>query len=861
MERRMDKTLSGKRNTGINMKLRLLTASRSTAVAGLDYEVSYDDLYKRAKKLSEALGPDLKKAALFAENSPDWIAACYGIWASGGTLVPVDANSTAEEAAFAVKDSQASVLLASDENFQTAKRALEASGTDARLINISQFFRESEYRDPERGAFLERDEGDLALIVYTSGTTGMPKGVMLTFANMSANMSAVVEAKYYFPKIRVFAMLPFHHILPLMGTVVMPIAIGGKVVIPPSLAPQDLAGTLQKHNVDMVISVPRFYETLHSTIMAKISQSKIASALFSAAKLANNIRVSQFIFSAIHKKFGGSIKFWISGGAALDKKVWSDLYTLGFSLREGYGMTECAPIIAFPRLGNIKMGSPGQPLPGVEVRIVDGEITVKGKNVTSGYYNRPEETAETIRNGWLYTGDLGYIDDDGFIFITGRRKEIIVLANGKNINPAEIEINLQRQCHDILEAGVLMYENTLWAVIRVSPEFVGKLGEEEALEKIRNDGILPYNRGAPSYKRIIKVSLTTDELPRTRVGKLKRHLLAAYVEGKGKLEKKAPLPEPDSQIYAELKAVLEKQISLPMDCDAHMEMDLGLDSLGKISLQCFVKENYGVEISERDFQAYPSLREFAKMVEDNRAADFDGEVKDVSWGEIISKAQEAKIRPPQPLHMLTIWLLRGFSRIFYKVSVSGQENAPEGVRLILAANHQSYIDGIFIVGNSSKRQIYKTYFFAKIRNIIKSGLLRKFADRSNVIIMDINDNVKDSIMKLAKALLLGNRIAIFPEGTRTKDGEIAEFKQTFAILAKETKTPVVPVCISGAYENIPAGKTLPKFGSRISVKYLKEMVPEDGESYQAFADRVRAEIEKNMPDLRRNERADAPESK
>ena len=116
-------------------------------------------------------------------------------------------------------------------------------------------------------------------------------------------------------------------------------------------------------------------------------------------------------------------------------------------------------------------------------------------------------------------------------------------------------------------------------------------------------------------------------------------------------------------------------------------------------------------------------------------------------------------------------------------------------------------------------------------------------------------------MKLAKALLLGNRIAIFPEGTRTKDGEIAEFKQTFAILAKETKTPVVPVCISGAYENIPAGKTLPKFGSRISVKYLKEMVPEDGESYQAFADRVRAEIEKNMPDLRRNERADAPESK
>ncbi|MFR6031691.1 MAG: AMP-binding protein [Bacilli bacterium] len=128
------------------------------------------------------------------------------------------------------------------------------------------------------------------------------------------------------------------------------------------------------------------------------------------------------IFSAIHKKFGGEVKFWISGGAALDRKVWRDLSALGFGIREGYGMTECAPIITFPRIGNVKVGSPGEPLPGVEIRIIDGEIAVRGGNVTSGYYNRPQETSESIRNGWLYTGDLGYIDEDGFLFITGRRR-------------------------------------------------------------------------------------------------------------------------------------------------------------------------------------------------------------------------------------------------------------------------------------------------------------------------------------------------------------------------------------------------------------------------------------------------------
>ncbi len=824
------------------MKIKLLSVSKNTAIAGVDFEYDFADVYKCAAKLAETLPLGTSKAVIFSENRPEWAFALYAVWIAGAAVVPVDAQSNAEELAFVLSDAAPEVVFTSRANAETARTAAEKISSGAKIINIDEFFANAEYKNPPLSATVEREDSDLGLIVYTSGTTGNPKGVMLTFANMYANMKAVAEAKYYFEKIRVLAMLPLHHILPLMGTLIMPLSVNGKVVMPRSISPEEISAALQKHSVDMVISVPRFYELLHSNIMAKINQSKIARTMFFAAKTVGCLKFSQMLFGVIHKKFGGAIKFWVSGGASLDKKVWSDLCTLGFSVREGYGMTECAPIIAFPRINNIKMGSVGQPLSGIEARIVDGEIVVRGANVTSGYYRRPEETAETIRNGWLYTGDLGYFDDDGFLFITGRRKEIIVLANGKNVNPAELETNLQRQCPDIVEAGVLMYQNTFWAIIRVKQELVDKLGAEGVEEHIRNNGVLPYNRNAPTYKRIIKIALTTDELPRTRVGKLKRHLLAAYIENKKTLSARDKLPEPASRIYKQLKDVLANQTSVAVDCDAHMEMDLGLDSLGKISVQCFVQENYGVKIAEKDFQDYPTLRQFAEMVEKNMDSDFDGQLKTVSWADIVKSCDGAKINKPNAFHFATIWAFKTFVKLLYKVEYTGLENLPRDGAAILAANHQSYIDGIFLVGGCSKAEIYKTYFFAKIRNIIKSGAIRKFADFSNVIVMDINDNVKDSIVKLAKVLKDGGRIAIFPEGTRTKDGDVAEFKPTFAILAKEMNAPVIPVRISGAFENIQTGKTLPKFGSHIRVDYLPPMTPKDTQTYEDFAADVRAAI-------------------
>lgn len=827
------------------MKIRLIKHFDRPALVGDDFNYSYAELLARVKTAHAAFEKKSpERVAIFAENSAEWVFALYGAWKTGAAVIPIDAKSSVAEAAFILSDAQPQILCCDRNNLETSQKAVEKLEVKPEIFVLEDIFAGDHETANNSNIEVERDDVELAFIVYTSGTTGNPKGVLLTFGNMYANMKAVAEAKYYYDGIRVLIMLPFHHILPLMGTLVMPLHIGGKLVFPKSISPADISEILQKNPVDMVISVPRFYELLHTNIMAKINRSPILKALFTFARVVNSRAFSIKLFSAIHKKFGGAIKFWISGGAALDRKVWADLDVLGFGLREGYGMTECAPIIAFPRIGKIRIGSPGEALPGVQIRIVEGEIAVRGENVTQGYYKRPEETREAIRNGWLYTGDLGYVDENGYLFITGRRKEIIVLPNGKNINPAEMEAQIVAQSADILETGVLMYENILQAIVRVKPDLIAAMGTEDATEHIRNSAILPYNRSTATYKRIIRIALTTDELPRTRVGKLKRYHLAAYLENISRRKPEAPQPEPNSQTYAEIKDVLSGQISLPVTPDSHMEMDLGLDSLGKISIQCYVKENCGVEVSERDFEKYPTLRKFAAFIDENRDASFEPQIKNVTWSNIINAEPLPELEKPHFFHFATIDFFRILTKLLYKVHYSGLENLDTDEPLIIAPNHQSYLDGVYAVGKFTKTQIYKTYFFAKLRSIIKKGFIRTFAEKSNVVIMDINDNVSESIRKLAQALRRGNRIVIFPEGTRTKDGCVAEFRHTFAILAKEMNVKVVPVAIRGAYEALKPGATFPKFGADINVHYLPPMSANENESYEDFGKRVREAVEK-----------------
>ena len=223
----------------------------------------------------------------------------------------------------------------------------------------------------------------------------------------------------------------------------------------PSMQTPDLMKTLADNQVTVIIGVPRLYELIYRGLMAKINKSIVARAFLGLVYRTRSRKLGKTLFKKIHNGLGGHMQFMIAGGAALNKEVGKFFYAIGFEILEGFGMTEAAPMITFPRPGKIKIGSTGQALPGLTMEIRDGEIVAKGPNIMKGYYNRPEETAEVIKDGWLYTGDLGRIEKGGYLYITGRKKEIIVLPNGKNINPVEVEMKLEGFSRQLKKQGYL----------------------------------------------------------------------------------------------------------------------------------------------------------------------------------------------------------------------------------------------------------------------------------------------------------------------------------------------------------------------------------------------------------------------
>ncbi|MGQ9644881.1 MAG: non-ribosomal peptide synthetase, partial [Ignavibacterium sp.] len=487
--------------------------------------------------------------------------------------------------------------------------------------------------------FPKPDINKTAIIIYTSGTTGSPKGVMLSFDNLLVNIEAVTEdVIVYEPSDRVLVLLPLHHIFPLVGTVVAPLKIGATIVFSPSMAADDLMATLQNHQITMIIGVPRFYSIIRKGIKEKIEKNKIANLLFRIAAKKNSLTFSRKVFKSVHKKFGGNIKYMVSGGAALDREVAKDLRTLGFEVLEGYGMTECAPMITFTKPGKVVIGSAGQPLKTNEVRIVDGEIINRGRNVMQGYYNRPEETSSVIKDGWLYTGDLGYLDEENRLFITGRKKEIIILSNGKNINPEEIETKLAKMSDVISEVGVFEKSDMLHALIYCDEINLKQQGIDNFEEYLKWNVIDKYNQEVTPYKKVMKFSIVREPLPRTRLGKLKRFLLPQLeIKDHSKQEK---IPEPVFQEYILIRDFIQQQKEISVYPTNHLEIDLGLDSLDKVNLQVFLEQTFGVKMNQQEIMSFPYLLKLAESIQERKTK---LAVEAIDWGRILREEFDVKL--------------------------------------------------------------------------------------------------------------------------------------------------------------------------------------------------------------------------
>ena len=806
------------------MAIKFVTDFNKEAVFYKDKEYTYKDLIREAKYISKVLGIEKgEKVVNFMENRPEFICSFFGIWNSKGVPINIDAGYTAEELEYILTDADPKVIMTSNKNLKVAEEAIKLSGKNIRIINCDEIKSPEDFEVDEYVIYSPEPE-DIGVLLYTSGTTGKPKGVVLTFDNLMSNVDAIIEIKMATPKDRLLALLPYHHVLPLSINLLMAIHIGTLVVLIDELSASAILGALQKYKITIVVGVPRLWEMIHKGLMEKIKSSKIANLLFELCKKVKSVTLSKIVFKKVHQALGGNIRYLVSGGAKLDPNIMDDFKVLGIKVLEGYGLTETSPIIAFTRPDDVCIGTVGKTIPGVEVKIADdGELLVKGRNVLKEYYNKPEATKEAKdENGWFHTGDLGKIEN-GYITIIGRKKEMIVLSNGKNINPIDIENEIAKGSDLIKEIAVMEHNNHLLAL--VYPDF--KLIKERSItnitETLKWDIIDSYNINAPAYRKILEIKIVKDEFPKTKLGKLRRFMLKDILKnledgGENAHKERPEDPESKTREFQTLAQYIKEEKGENIYPDSHIEIDLGLDSLDIIQLNSFIEKTFGFKIKEEETVDLKVIKDICEYIRKNSK---EYHLEKINWSEILKES----IDYPLPSSNM-IWLTKIFFapilKFYLGLKIKGVEKLSKEPRIIIC-NHESFIDAFAVQRLFKGDMLKNTYYFAIKKHFDKAGL-RFMANHGNIILMDINENLKESLQISAEVLKEGKNLVIFPEGARTRDGKLQDFKKFFGILSKELNIPVTVLGIDGAYESMPFGSIFPR-PAKIKLEVLGEVNP------------------------------------
>jgi long-chain acyl-CoA synthetase len=784
---------------------------------------------------------ELQKVMIFADNCPEYFFAFYGALRCGAIVIPVDVSSSISELAYILADSNPDFIFTSLEKREMVEKVRTQAGITGHIITAGDIHI-SAVDTVEVTEIPDGPDEKIMLIIYTSGTTGSPKGVMLSYRNILFMVHAVSEDVPIFSRERnVMVLLPLHHILPIMGTLVCPMKLGATVYIAEGLNADSILKTLNEGKIALIVGVPRLYETLAKGVMAKINAKFVSRIIYKIAKLIGSDGLSKLIFRAVHQKFGGHLQYLICGGAALPTNIAIVFKALGFYIIEGYGMTETSPIISFTHPGKRKIGYAGFPLKGMDIKIEsNGEICVRGENVMQGYYRRPEETAHIIRNGWLHTGDIGLLDKYG-LKLTGRLKEIMVTSNGKNINPEEVEHEAMQHTQYIREIGVFMHDSVIQAIVVPEMKELRQSTEGNIVETIRND-IDSFNKITSVYKRIKRIHISSEDLPKTRLGKIQRFCLPLLMEQTKAKTRNKPDDANQSKVYQLLKVFIESETGYIPAANDHFEIDLSMDSLSRVALLNYVETSFGLIIKEELLDSLNTLAKLTEYVEQNSPE--ISTHKEISWKNLLStEISGADIPRPGMIHFLIDTFVKIIFRTAYRFRGKGEENIPNEP-CIIVANHRSALDGLTITARLKYKIARNTFFFAK-EKYWRTKFARFMAGKNNVLLMDINKNVKESLQQISHILQQGKNIIIFPEGTRSREKGMKQFKNAFAILSTELKVPVVPVAISGSDRAVFRPFKLPRFFARICVEFLPPVYPQPAQSAENLRDDVERQI-RNM---------------
>jgi long-chain acyl-CoA synthetase len=785
-------------------------------------EWSYGEVWSRAlSAVSSLRAAGVRpgdQVALHGENSPEWVLAYLAVYMAGGVVVPLDAQYGALELRVILEFAECRAVICPG-----GKRGIVEAVSHAQVIDLDESFFSGSPSEPCR-----RQSDQLMAVLYTSGTTGDPKGVCLTVGNITSNVESLLQLGLVRPDDTFLSILPLHHAYALTTSVLVPLAAGISITICTSLRGPDITAAIRETNVTVVPCVPRLAEGFDRVIMEGVSRaSRMRRWVFAAmTRLSRRVRrltgwnPGRALFRSVHREFGPQFRFFVSGGAKLDPEAAERLLDLGLAVIEGYGLTETAPVVTLNPTDGIRLGTVGWPIPGVEVRISHpstegvGEVIVHGPNVMQGYDRRQAETAGVLREGWLYTGDLGFMDDEGYLHITGRAKEVIVLSNGKNVYPEDIERVLDRSPL-VKETCVLAVERSngrterLCAIVVPDLDELRRRGSTSARDDLRR-GLTTLSQSLPSWMRVAELKLVSKALPRTRLGKLRRAEIQRMAIRELPPDAAVQSPEDEAlmttaqvqRILARLRQVSGYQGEIAPQ--HHLELDLGVDSLARVELVVALEQEFGCNITEDEVGHIGSVRDLLVRV--------SGEAREPSderrWGDMLA----ARESPPlgelfglergklasAAVHGMRRFALR-ISQRAYPFDVRGVERLPKRDPFLLCPTHASFIDSALII-MALPDDIAERMFFMGAEEFFRSAFMRRLARVGRVIPTGTSSTVLASMRRAAEALEMGRSVCIFPEGGISRDGYLQPHRAGAGILACEMRVAIVPALIRGSYD-------------------------------------------------------------
>ncbi len=775
--------------------------------------LNYTQLEQRSHAYARLLrerqtGPG-DRVVIWAANQPDWVAAMFGSFLCGAAVVPLDVRSGRE---FVER-----VVGLTGPKLAFAGRA-EAEVLRALEVPVLEF-----------GAFDVPLDGKvepapitpdtLAEIIYTSGTTGDPKGVMLTHGNIASNVRAGLKAIHLDENTRLLSLLPLSHMFEQTGGCFAPIAVGAAVAYPTSRQPSALARTMQDWKPTVMIMVPQALQLLMSAIereAANTGRTKLLERLRRVAKrLPGPAR--RRLFGSVLKRFGGELDFMASGGAALDPALQAKWEAMGIDIVEGYGTTECSPIVSLNPRHDRRRRSVGKPLPGTQVRIArDGEVQVRGPGVFSGYWRNEAATAATFDDGWYQTGDIGYLDD-GYLYLRGRKKDLIVLSDGQNVYPEDIERVLGNQ-PGITEAVVVGLPKD--GLVRLHAVLLENTPGAAA------DAVREANRELDSRQQVMSFSTWQGEdFPRTHTLKVRRNLVLEALAGH----------EPQGASSSPAAVEGDPLLRLVAQCagaeraeaireDAELAGDLGLDSLGRVELLSAIEEELGAFIDDAEVLPNTTLAELRQMV---------------SRSERRRKAPNFPTWPrTRPARLARRLMMAGFVlpalRPLYSVQVRGRANLA-GLKepCLIISNHNMHLDQAMLL-TAMPHGLRQRVAIAAAASDIFGNRFRGFwaSLLGNAFpFAKEGSGVRESLEYVARMLDGGWNVLIFPEGKLTVMGPTQRFKSGVGLLAVETGVPVLPMRIDVQRPGFYEGKWLPHPRARVRVSVGQPVVFEPGTSY------------------------------